>query len=580
MQFLPGKVNAMESYRLLIIAAGVLTSLVTSRVPAQPVEAEFETPEQRAERMQWWQEARFGMFIHWGPVSLKGTEIGWSRRSNWPGERVPAEVYDSLYKQFNPVKFDADEWVRIAQAAGMKYLVFTTKHHDGFCNFDTKLTDYKITSPESPFGRDIVAELAQACHKAGMPLGFYYSQPDWYRDDFRTDRHAEYIEYLHGQVRELCTNYGKVSIIWFDGLGGTAEDWDSHRLLRMIRELQPGVIINNRAGLPADHDTPEQRIGAFQNHRPWETCMTICQQWAWKPDDKLKSLEECIQTLVRTAGGDGNLLFNVGPMPDGRIEPRQVERLREMGEWLGKYGESIYGTRGGPFKYCAYGDGVYTSTHRANRVFLHVLAWPEDETPIKLPPIGKKIRRTLVLTGGQADVRQQEDGITVFVPPSYRNEIDTIVMMELDGSAADIQPVSGRSNSLAAGRPARASNVYRGMPEFVAEQALDGDMETRWATDAGRRSAWLEVDLGSPQVFGEAFISEAMGERIKRFELQREAGGEWVTFFEGTRVGPEARFTFEPVTARRVRLDILEASEGPTLFEFQLYPPSAPKDRP
>ncbi|MFO7976346.1 MAG: alpha-L-fucosidase, partial [Candidatus Hydrogenedentota bacterium] len=273
------------------------------------------------EDMKWWREARFGLFIHWGPVSLKGTEIGWSRGGERRGREgtgeIPVEVYDNLYKEFNPTEFDADEWVTIAQQAGMKYLVFTTKHHDGFVNFDSKLTDYKITSPESPFGRDIVKELADACHKAGLGLGFYYSPPDWHHPDYRTDNHAKYIEYLHGQLRELCTNYGQIDIIWFDGLGGTAEDWNSEPLFKMIRELQPHVLINNRAGLPGDFDTPEQRVGKFQNDRPWESCITICRQWAWKPDDAMKSFEECIRTLVRCAGGDGNLLFNVGPMPSG-----------------------------------------------------------------------------------------------------------------------------------------------------------------------------------------------------------------------------------------------------------------------
>jgi len=229
----------------------------------------------------------------------------------------------------------------------MKYLVFTTKHHDGFCMFDTKLTDYKITN--SPFGRDVVKELADACHEANFRLGFYYSPPDWHHPDYRTANHPRYIEYLHGQLRELCSNYGRLDILWFDGLGGKATDWDAERLFKMIRTLQPHIIINNRCGLPGDFDTPEQRIGRFQTNRPWESCITIGRQWAWKPNDRLKSLKQCIDILVRCVGGDGNLLLNVGPMPTGEIEPRQVARLKEIGAWLARYGESIYGTRGGPF---------------------------------------------------------------------------------------------------------------------------------------------------------------------------------------------------------------------------------------
>lgn len=416
-----------------------------------------DTDPQRDERMGWWREARFGLFVHWGPVSLKGTEIGWSRGGERRGQgsgkgEVPVEVYDNLYKEFNPVKFNADEWVKIAQDAGMKYLVFTTKHHDGFCEFDSKLTDYKITSPESPFRRDVVAELAKACHKAELRLGFYYSPPDWHYPDYRTANHARYIEYMHGQLRELCTNYGKVDIIWFDGLGGKAKDWDAERLLDMIRTLQPGVIINNRAGLPADHDTPEQVIGGFKMERPWETCMTICQQWAWKPNDTLKTLPECIQTLIRTVGGDGNLLFNVGPMPDGQIEPRQVERLQEMGQWLKQCGESIYGTRGGPYKPGAFG----ACTRKGNRIYIHVCAWPKGGQPLTLPALPRKIVASSLLTGGKVNLRQSNDGLTIAVAPEDRRELDTIVVLEVEGAAVDIPPISTvvATDSQAAGKDA------------------------------------------------------------------------------------------------------------------------------
>ena len=260
------------------------------------------------------------------------------------------EIYDNLYRIFNPVKFDPDQWVQLAKDAGMKYLVFTTKHHDGFCEFDSQLTDYKITSPRSPYGKDIVRQIADACHRGGMEWGVYYSQPDWRHPDYRNGAaHAKYIEYLHGQVHELLTNYGKTSMWFFDGLDGVAADWDAPRLIRTMRQLQPDLIINDRAGIPADYDTPEQEIGTFQNKRPWETCATVGQQWAYNPDEVLRPIEECLRGLVCCAIGDGNLLFNVGPRPDGLIEESHAARLREMGEFLKKYGESIYGTRGGPF---------------------------------------------------------------------------------------------------------------------------------------------------------------------------------------------------------------------------------------
>jgi alpha-L-fucosidase len=412
-------------------------------IPTQPTHS-------AAERLHWWQAARFGLFIHWGPVSLAGTEIGWSRggerrglRFSLPPGPVPVEVYDNLYKEFNPVHFDATEWVQIAQDAGMRYLVFTSKHHDGFVNFDSALTDYKITGPLSPFGRDIVGELATACHAAHLPFGCYYSPPDWRHPDYRTEDHQRYLAYFHGQVRELCTNYGELALLWFDGLEenftdadeveryrdqevfASAKIWDAEKLFQEIRQLQPKILVNNRCGIRADFDTPEQMIGAFQTERAWESCITMGDQWAWKPNDNIKSATECLHTLIRVAGGDGNLLFNVGPMPDGRIEPRQVERLQAMGLWLRQYGESIYATRGGPFKPGLWG----VATHNEKYIYLHILDWPTDT--LLLPPLPQPIISSDVLTGGQAVVEQRETGITVTVPALDRHPIDTIVRLAI-----------------------------------------------------------------------------------------------------------------------------------------------------
>ncbi|MCY3020326.1 MAG: alpha-L-fucosidase [Planctomycetota bacterium] len=553
---------------LLAVASLCLAAAVSSAetAPAAGAEAYLKG---KPEDVRKWREMRFGLFIHWGPVSLKGTEIGWSRGGERRGTGggkgpIPVEVYDNLYKEFNPTKFDAREWVAIAKAAGMKYLVFTTKHHDGFCEFDSSLTDYKIAN--SPFKRDVVKELAGACHEAGLALGWYYSPPDWHHPDYRTANHARYVEYLHGQLRELCTNYGKVDIIWFDGLGGSAKDWDAANLFKMLRELQPHIILNNRAGLPADWDTPEQTIGKFQTHRPWETCMTICQQWAWQPNDRMKSLKECIQTLVKCAGGDGNLLFNVGPMPTGEIEPRQVERLKEMGQWLAKNGASIYATNGGPFRPGAWG----CSTYKDSTIYVHVLNWQGDS--VTLPAIQKKIVSSSLLTGGAAQVKQSDEGIEISVPQADRPEIDTIVVLNLDGPAAEANPSKTASASLAKGKKATASNVFQKMADYLPDKALDDDEDTRWATDAGTHQAWLEVDLGQPAAIGQVMVKE-YEKRVKKFELQYKDGDQWKTFLSGTTIGSNFTKTFDPVTAQVVRFNILEATEGPSIWEFQLYAP-------
>jgi alpha-L-fucosidase len=428
----------------LILAASPAARAEAPAAPAPAAAPAAETDYLKAkpEDMQWWSEARFGMFIHWGSVSLKGTEIGWSRggkRGHLGGTgEIPAQVYDNLYKEFNPVKFDAKEWVEIAKAAGMKYMVFTSRHHDGFSMFDTKMSDYKITN--SPFKRDVCAELATAAREAGMRIGWYHSQPNWYHPDFQTANHAaKFIPFLHGQVKELLSNYGQIDIMWFDGLGGKAADWDAGNLFKTIRTLQPHILINNRCGLPGDFDTPEQTIGRFQINRPWETCMTICNQWAWKPNDQMKTLQECMNVLVRCAGGDGNLLFNVGPMPTGEIEPRQVQRLKEMGQWLGKYGQTIYKTRGGPWRPGTWG----ASTYNGNTVYVHILKWPGDA--VTLPGIAKKIVSASVLTGGKADVKQTDEAVTISLPQGDRQEIDTIITLTLDGPASEAAPKQAAS---------------------------------------------------------------------------------------------------------------------------------------
>ena len=542
----------------------LLTALLLGCVPLSTAETKIDSDSQRIE---WWRDARFGLFVHWGPVSLKGTEIGWSRGGERRGygshgTEVPVEVYDNLYKKFNPTNYNAGQWVALAQAAGMKYVVFTSRHHDGFSMFDTKANDYKITSAESPFGRDVVKELADACHKAGMPFGLYYSQPNWQHPDaFTADRHGRYLAFLKTQVRELLTHYGKVDILWFDGLGKSATDYDAVALNKMIRELQPGILINNRDGLPEDFDTPEQEVGKFQNDRPWESCITICEQWAWKPGDNMKSLQKCLETLIRCAGGDGNLLFNVGPMPDGRIEPRQEARLREMGAWLAKYGQTIYGTRGGPWK----PNASVASTRRGNTIFVHILKW-NGET-VALPNIPAKIMGASLLTGGKVDVRQTDEGIVLSVSASDRQPMDTLVKLELDGSAMDLPPVS-----VVCGIKAAASNVYHHAENFDAEKAFDGDPSTRWATDDGTHQAWISTDFGKSGTFHNVVIHEEYEGRVRKFELQYKdasSANEWRTILSGTTLGKNYAKEFPPVAAREVRLNILEASDGPTISEIR-----------
>ena len=577
----PGRIIVIVYFLATVLFTGCSLKQVQTAGVKKP--ADFVRTTEKD--LQWWRDARFGLFIHWGPVSLKGTEIGWSR-----GREIPIEVYDNLYKDFNPVKFNAAEWVRIAKAAGTKYIVITSKHHDGFAIFDSKYTDYDITS--TPFKRDVLKELARECKKQNIKLCFYHSIIDWHHPDYLPRgagdmRPAEgavferYVTYMKNQLSELLTNYGPIGILWFDG------EWDptwtpeqGEALYAYVKSLQPHIIINNRVGkgragmegitqagqFPGDYDTPEQQIGKFNIDRPWETCMTICQQWAWKPDDRLKPLKECIHTLVRAAGGDGNLLLNVGPMPDGRIEQRQADRLKEMGDWLKKYGESIYKTRGGPFKPGSWG----ASTYKNKTVYIHILNWSNDV--IVLPPIPKKIIKTSVLTGGAATIKQTNESIEISLPKDFRHELDTIVALHLDGQVDDIVPCDVPAASLNTGKKATASNIFQNNTEHGPDKAIDDDLSTRWATDYGTKQAWFEVDLGKSITFNRVKIAESYS-RVEEFELQYKEDGNWQTIFRGTTIGPEYSKTFDPITARYVRLNILRATEGPTIWELQLFAP-------
>ncbi len=401
-----------------------------------------------------WQEMRFGMFIHWGPVTLRGTEIGWSR-----GPQVPIEEYDSLFREFNPVLFNAAEWIGAAKAAGMKYLVIVTKHHDGFCLWDTKYTDYKIAS--TPFHRDILKELSDECVRQGIMFCTYYSILDWHHPDYTTRYGGDtrpilesgmdrYRSYVKNQIRELVNEYHS-KLLWFDGQW--EKSWthmDGMDLYSYARGLNDALLINNRVDkgrrAPAqaadsesyagDFGTPEQEIGTLDNRHPWESCITIGTQWAWKPNDTLKTLKQCIHILAKTAGGGGNLLLNISPMPDGRFEKRQIERLKGIGNWLDHFGESIYGTRGGPYRSTSW----LASTCKGNRIYLHLLNASKNE--IRLPAIpGRTVTGARILGSGELHPHVEDGSLVIALPSVPVDGNDTVILLQLDGPVESIVPL-------------------------------------------------------------------------------------------------------------------------------------------
>lgn len=390
---------------------------------------------------------RFGMFIHWGPVALRGTEIGWSRN-----REVSQAEYDSLYKEFNPVLFNADSWVKAAKDAGMKYLTITAKHHDGFCLWPTKFTDYNIMN--SPFKRDVVGELAKSCKKYGIKFCIYYTVLDWYdlRYPVRNDGTktidpkgdmVKFVQYMKDQLKELITNYDPY-MLWFDG--NWEQPWTKEMgadVYRYIKTLSPGVVINNRLGkgthktmgpdIVGDYATPEQVIGKMNLDSPWESCITICNQWAWKANDKMKSLKQCIQTLASTAGGNGNLLFNVGPMMDGRIEKRQVDRLKEIGDWLKVNGNAIYGTKAGPYM----PDSIMAATRKGNKI--NLLLFQTKSTQFVVPAVeGRKVIKASFMNGMGIEFKQNASTITLMLPAVMPDPNCSVIVLEMDAEVENI----------------------------------------------------------------------------------------------------------------------------------------------
>jgi len=556
-----------------------------------------ETPEQKEARMKWFRDARYGLFIHWGPSAILGTETSWGRNAKRTmdcGPDAPPngrdEVYDNTYKQFNPERFNADEWVQIAKDAGMKYIVFTCKHHDGFCNFHTQHTDYNIAN--TPFKRDIVKELADACHKGGLRFGVYYSQRDWYHPDYLVDGNKKYLEFFHGQLKELLNNYGKVDILWFDSKGGDWTDWDYPKMAEIILSSQPDILINGRIGVLqakketprptfdttrlSDFQTPEQVIGGFQRNVHWESCACLVDgQWGYKPDGLLLGFRDVLGMLLYSAGGDGNLLLDAAPTPLGNFEERQVKRLKEVGDWLKQYGESVYGTRGGPYKPGYWG----VSTLKDNKISLHCLNFDGDT--LALPPLSSKVTSARLLTGGKVSLVQDDKALVLIVNAKDQHAIDTIVELTVDGPAFDIKPIEAVSTgSLLTGFSEHAKRreiqIKSNAPAkrwwhnpCHAYKMFDDCGLTCWYPDPGTTEASVTLDLGKPESFSRGMI-DCEG-KLDSVEIAVKEGENWKSVRTFAKPGKQQVLTFPATNAQVIKFTF--KTSDPEMFrvwELQL----------
>ena len=397
----------------------------------------------RAQRMAWWHEAKFGMFIHWGLYSVIG-QHEWAKEV----EGVPLAQYELLAKHFNPKPNAAREWARLAKRAGQKYMVMTTKHHEGFCHWDSKLTDYNAAK-QGP-GRDLVREFVEAARAEGLRVGFYYSLMDWHHPDgarCKTDEEARkrFVEYTHGLIRELLTNYGKIDVLWYDvDWPLTAAEWESERMNQMVFELQPEIIVNNRNGLEGDFSTPEQNIEAAPEGRAWESCMTLNDSWGFnRGDDAWKTPKTIVANVTNCARSGGNYLLNIGPKPDGSIPEETVTVLEAVGKWLETNGKSIYGAERGSF-----GWNVNANyTRRGNTLYIHQQYWPghtpaaewlsfyQPEAVIAIGGLKPKVKSArLVKTGESVTFTQDEFCLRLTgLPLKAPDQPSTVIEVECDG---------------------------------------------------------------------------------------------------------------------------------------------------
>lgn len=564
----------MKATNILCYLVLLVSGIVLFTFCSKPVKKEI-TPESR---MEWWNDAKFGLFIHWGVYSVpagvyNGQEVRGIGEWIQNHAKIPVAEYKKYASQFNPVKYDPRAWVKLAKEAGMKYIVITSKHHDGFALFDSKVTDWDAVDA-TPYGKDLLKPLAKACKKEVMKLGFYYSQAqDWnhpggaatrgHWDEAQKGSMDEYIDKIAvPQVKEILSKYGDIAILWWD----TPTDMNKERAEKFLPVLAkyPALITNDRLGgdIKGDTETPEQYIPATGfSGRHWEVCMTMNDTWGYKTNDhNWKSTKDLILKLSDIVSKGGNFLLNVGPTSEGEIPQPSIERLKQVGAWMKVNGDAIYGTSANPFPYLPWGQ----ATIKGQKLFLHVLDWPKDGI-LKLPLRNKAVKAYL-MADSQKELAlvQDTDFIKISVPAEAPDTLLSIVALEFEGKP-DVLPIP------TAGATATVSSVN---PEKPYSNLFDGDFKNRWESVAGEKESWIEVDLGKPTPIENITLREPWGPRDnhgQEFQLLVKNGNKWEKIIEGKTRGNGLNQSFEPVTGQFFRLNIKGSNgEAPVLNEWIL----------
>lgn len=560
---------------LLSLSMVLVLMMDCSKTPKNQTEVEIVSADDV--RMAWWREAKFGLFIHWGVYAVPAGKYGENiNYGEWimHSAKIPSAEYKEYASLFNPIKYDPEAWVKVARDAGMRYIVITSKHHDGFALYPSDVTDWDVADA-TPYGKDLLGPLVDEAKKAGLKMGFYYSQAqDWNHpggaksrfqegDGWDEAHKGDFDTYLENialpQAKELLSRY-PLDIFWWD-----TPTWMNEERTRPFVEtlkVRPDIITNNRLGVEGDTKTPEQFVPVTGHEGDWETCMTMNRHWGYNAyDDDWKSSEELIHKLIEICSKGGNFLLNVGPTAEGEFPQPCIERLQDMGAWLKVNGEAIYGTTAGPFNYLSWG----AATRKGDLLYLHVTDWPENGK-LHVPLSSDVGSATLLVQPDEKlSIKAERERIVIDLPAEAPDPVASVIILKLDEEPVAM-PLASKGKSITASSE---------QPEHPATHAVDGSGHHVWESADTTGESYLEFEMGEPTWIQAIGLDEP--DRWPRYKqsirMEVETTDGLKEIFSAKTNGHGLVKKFDPIQAKRVRMYI-ERTEGlPGIAEWQLYSP-------